>query len=117
MDPSGFTTLDNQKFPATDHNDDFYLNSFSTRLAESFDDVREAVSLNEPKMCVQAIIEVLSKDTSSDQIFDAKVLDFGSSNAQIGTLLSDQGLTELSAQCGSPAKKKSLQRKGIYKDI
>ena len=82
MDPSGLTSLGDQKFPITDHSDAVqYLDSFSTRLAENYDDVREAVSLNEPKMCVQAIIEMLSKDTSSDHFYDAKVLDFGSSNA------------------------------------
>ena len=117
MDPSGLTSLGDQKFPTTDNNDAVYLNSFSTRIAENYDDVREAVSLNEPKMCVQAIIEVLSRDTSSDHFYDAKVLDFGSTNAQIGTLLAEQNLTELYAQCGSPAKQRNLQRKGIYKDI
>ena len=104
MDPSGLTSLGDQKFPATNNNDAVYLNSFSTRIAENYDDVREAVSLNEPKMCVQAIIEVLSKDTSSDHFYDAKVLDFGSTNAQIGTFLAEQNFTELYAQCGSPAK-------------
>ena len=97
MDPSGLTSLGDQKFPTTDNNDAVYLNSFSTRIAENYDDVREAVSLNEPKMCVQAIIEVLSKDTSSDHFYDAKVLDFGSTNAQIGTLLAEQNMTELYA--------------------
>ena len=60
---------------------------------------------------------MLSKDTSGDHYFDAKVLDFGSDNAQIGTLLKEQGLTELYAQCDTAAKKQSLERKGIYKDI
>lgn len=40
-----------QKFPTTELEDTVYYDSFNTRVAESFEDVREAVSLNEPKMC------------------------------------------------------------------
>ena len=97
MDPSGMASLGDQKFPATENNAAIDLASFNTRIAENYDDVREAVSLNEPKMCAQAIIEVLSKDTSSDNFYDAKVLDFGSTNGQIGTLLAEQNFAELYA--------------------
>ena len=68
-------------------------------------------------MCAQAIIEVLSKDITSESFLDAKVLQFGANNGNLGKLLAEQGLTELYAQCGSQAKKSSLKRKGIYKDI
>lgn len=60
---------------------------------------------------------MLAKSPARDNYYDAKVLDIGSDNAQIGQLLHEHGMTELYAQCGSQAKKQKLERKGIYKEI
>ena len=77
-----------------------------SRVAESFKDVQEAIFLNESKMCVQAITEVLSNlpsgDNSKSAVVgegdesvgdasltkkDAKILDIGAGKGQIGQLL------------------------------
>ena len=107
-----------------------------SRVAESFKDVQEAIFLNESKMCVQAITEVLSNLPSGDnsksavvgdgdEIIgdtsltkkDAKILDIGAGKGQIGQLLSEQGYTEIYGQEGSDAKKEYLMQKGHYKGI
>ena len=60
----------------------------------------ETITLSEPEMCVQAIIDVLGQnvdeefDTSEDSP-SPKVLDFCAGNGQMGHLLADQGFKEV----------------------
>ena len=54
-----------------------------SRMAVSIEDVQEAVHLNEPKMCVQAIFDVLN-DEAETSALDSKILDFGAGRGQLG---------------------------------
>lgn len=48
------------------------------RIAESICDVKEAIDLNEPKMCVNAILELLLKETEGTDSDgrESMILDF-----------------------------------------
>ena len=88
------------------------------RIAESLNEVQEAINLNEPKMCVNAILELLAIETEGTDTDgrDSMILDLCAGKGQIGQLLSDQGFIQVYGQEGSQAKKQSLLKKG-YKEI
>ena len=71
------------------------------RVAESFDDLREAIHLNEPKMTVRAVLELVEADPE-----EVKVLDFGAGQGHVGALLAEQGFSNIYGQEGSEQKSK-----------
>ena len=74
--------------------------------------------MNEPKMCIKAVLDIVDDMGIEDPGFDSKILDFAAGKGQIGELLTEQGFTEIYGQEGSEPKIHFLRRvEGVYKDI
>ena len=68
----------------------------------------------EPRMCFEAIVALVA---GMEDPTGMRILDFGAGRGQMGQLLAQHGFTEVYGQEGSLAKKQSLERQGLYKDI
>jgi 2-polyprenyl-3-methyl-5-hydroxy-6-metoxy-1,4-benzoquinol methylase len=67
------------------------------------------VTLSEPEMCVQAIIDIMYQKfdnplDASGYMTGPKVLDFCAGNGQMGHLLAENGFSEVYGQEGSKSK-------------
>lgn len=74
--------------------------------------------MNEPKMCVRAVLNIVDDMNIEDPGYDSKILDFGAGKGQLGKLLVEKGFSEVYGQEGSQSKTQFLLNTvGIYKDI
>ena len=75
------------------------------------------MKLNEPNMVVQAIKDLIDTGYLDANQEEAKILDFGVTNGEIGELLSNSGFTQVYGQEGCKRRRARSLRKGNYKEI